>query len=177
MKMERIARRARLLAGLTTTLMIAVPLIVLAVLAIGGIDAQALRQTYNISVMPDDPGTGPIFVWLAVEAVRLALFLWVLWCVRGWMIACARAQVFAGATARHVQRIGTGLILLAVAHVVGNTIIVAALTWNNPAGERTLAVGFGSTEVLLMLAAGLVTLFGWIQAEAARISAENEGFV
>ena len=177
MKMEQIARRARILSTITVALMIMIPLAAIAVLATGRVDAEALRTTYGITVMPDDPGTGPILVWFGVEAVRMALVLWVLWSVRGWLVACARGRVFAGQTARHVQRIGSGLMALAVAHVLGNTIIIAALTWNNPAGQRSLAIGFGSTEILLLLAAGLMTLFGWIQAEAARLSAENEGFV
>ncbi|MEX0370528.1 MAG: hypothetical protein AB3N09_07840, partial [Tateyamaria sp.] len=163
--------------GATTALMIAIPLILLTVLATGGVDTETLRTSYNISQMPDDPGTGPTLIWLGVETMRLTIFLWVLWCVRSWLMACARGLVFAGETARYVQRIGTGLLVLAAAHVIGNTIIIAALKWNNPAGERSLAIGFGSTEVLLLLAAGLVTLFGWIQSEAARLSAENEGFV
>ncbi|WP_299685257.1 DUF2975 domain-containing protein [uncultured Tateyamaria sp.] len=177
MTTERIARRARVLAAVTTVLIGVVPLAVLIVLASAGADAEALRTAYGIKVMPDDPDVGPTMVWLGVEALRLGLFLWILWCVRGWLTACGRGQVFAGQTARHVQRIGTGLLMLAVAHVLGNTIIIAALTWNNPAGQRSLAIGFGSTEVLLLLAAGLMTLFGWIQSEAARLSAENEGFV
>ena len=177
MTTHHIARRARHLAIFTTALMGVVPLAVLVLLITGGLDAETLRMSYGIKVMPDDPGVGPVFVWLGTEALRLGLFLWVLWCVRGWLIACGRGQVFAGQTARHVQRIGTGLLALAVANVVGNTVIIAALTWNNPVGQRSLAIGFGSTELLLLLAAGLMTLFGWIQSEAARLSAENEGFV
>ncbi|MEX0369549.1 MAG: hypothetical protein AB3N09_02900, partial [Tateyamaria sp.] len=59
MTTERIVRRARLLAGATTALMIAIPLILLTVLATGGVDTETLRTSYNISQMPDDPGTGP----------------------------------------------------------------------------------------------------------------------
>ena len=177
MKLDKIARRARILAMATLALMIVIPLAAVVVLATGGVDADTLRATYGITLMPDDPGAGPTLVWLGVEVLRLALLLWVLWCLRGWLVACARGQVFSGHTARHVQRIGAGLMALAIAHVVGNTVIIAALTWNNPVGQRSLAIGFGSTEVLLLLAAGLMTLFGWIQSEAARLSAENEGFV
>lgn len=177
MEMTRIARRARLLAGVMVAMMIALPVAAVAVLATGGVDSETLRTTYGIRTMPDDIGTGPTFVWLWVETLRMALVLWVLWSVRRWLVACARGAIFAADTARHVQRIGSGLLVLAAAHVIGNTVIVAALTWHNPAGQRSLAVGFGSAEVLLILAAGLMTLFGWIQSEAARLSAENEGFV
>ncbi|MEL6450247.1 MAG: hypothetical protein AAFQ19_03230 [Pseudomonadota bacterium] len=177
MELTRIARRARLLAGATLALMIAIPCAALGVLATGGADAAALRTAYGIARMPDDPGAGPIMIWLGVEALRMGLVLWVLWCVRGWLMACARGHVFARPTARQIQRIGTGLLTLALAQIVGNTAIIAALTWNNPPGQRVLSITFGSAEVFLILAAGLLSLFGWIQAEAARLSAENEGFV
>ncbi|WP_415922230.1 hypothetical protein [Tateyamaria sp. SN6-1] len=174
---DRISRRARILAVATTVLMILVPITALIALGTGSIDADTLRATYGVTTLPDDIGTGPTFVWITVEAVRMALFLWLLWLVRSWLRACASGQVFAGHTARQVQRIGAGLLALAAAHIVGNTIIIAALTWNNPPGERSLAIGFGSADCLMLLAAGLMTLFGWIHAEAARLSAENEGFV
>ena len=177
MSLERIARRASLLARLITVLIIALPLAALITLGTGTAATETLSQVYGIKVMPDDPGAGPTLVWIAVEAARLGLFMWVLWGVRGWLVACARGAVFAGQTAQHIQRIGRRMVVLAIAHVVGNTIIIAALTWNNPPGQRALAIGFGSTEGLLLLAAGLMTLFGWIQSEAARLAEENEGFV
>ena len=177
MKMDHITRRARILAAMTTVFMILVPVTGLIVLATGGVDRDTLRATYGVTQMPEVLAAGPTFVWIGVEAARMALFLWVLWRVRGWLIACGDGAVFAGQTARHVQRIGTGLVALAVAHVLGNTIIVAALTWDNPVGQRSLSIGFGSSECLLLLAAGLMTLFGWIQAEAARLATENESFV
>ena len=177
MTTDDIARRARRLAVFTTALIGIVPLGILILLATGSVDMETVRMRYGIKLMPDDPGFGPTLVWLGVEALRLGLFLWLLWCVRGWLVACGQGRVFTGQTARHVQQMGTGLILLAVAQVVGNTVIIAALTWNNPEGQRSLAIGFGSAELLLLLAAGLMSLFGWIQSEAARLSAENEGFV
>jgi len=176
-KMEQITRRTRRLATLTTAFMVLVPLASLFGLAVDGVDMDALRTAYGITLMPDVLSVGPTLVWAGVEAGRMLLFLWVLWCVRGWFLACAGGAIFAGQTARHVQRIGTALVVMAVAHVLGNTVIVAALTWDNPAGQRSLAVGFGSTECLLLLAAGLMTVFGWIQSEAARLNAENEEFV
>ncbi|MEM9870457.1 MAG: hypothetical protein AAF822_04315 [Pseudomonadota bacterium] len=177
MSIERIARRARLIARLITGLIVAIPLTALIALGSGAADTEALQTIYGLSLVPDDPGTGPKLVWIGVETLRLALLMWVLWGVRGWLVACGRGDVFGGQTAQHIQRIGRRMVLLAVAHRAGNTVIIAALTWNNPPGTRSLAIGFGSTECLLLLAAGLMTLFGWIQSEAARLAEENKGFV
>ncbi len=177
MNQDRIARRASLLTHLATALLILIPLGVAILLANGGVTAQSVQAHYQISVMPNDPGTGPLLVWCAVEGMKLAVLLWIIWQVRAWLSACAMGAVFTSGTARLVQRIGAALLGLAALHIVGYSVVTVALTWHNPPGQRALAIGFGSTEIILVLAAGLVTLFGWIQAEAARISLENESFV
>ena len=177
MNTDRISHRARQLSYLATACLFLVPLGALIILATGGVTNDALRASYAIQKMPDELGLGPLAIWLGVEAVRMGLLLWVIWCLRTWLVACASGAVFAGTTALHVQRIGVGLLCLAGAHIIGHPIVVAALTWGNPVGERSLSVAFGSAEVFLILAAGLVTLFGWIQSEAARLAAENESFV
>jgi hypothetical protein len=177
MHSRRISRRARLLSHLATALLVALPMGAVTVLAMGAVTPDALRMAYGVSVMPDTLATGPTLTLIGVEALKMAVFLWVIWCVRAWLIACADGRVFEAHSARHIQRIGTGLLVLAVAHIIGHTVIVGALTWGNPVGQRALAIRFGSTELFLLLTAGLMTLFGWIQAEAARLAAENEGFV
>lgn len=177
MNTDRISARARFLSNLATGLLFGIPVAAVTILATGGITADSLQAAYNVQKVPETLGTGPTIIWLAVEAAKMAVFLWVIWCVRAWLIACAQGHVFSGQTARRIQQIGVGLSVLAVAHVLGHTIAVLALTWGNPPGERALAISFGSTELFLLLAAGLMTLFGWIQADAARLAAENEGFV
>lgn len=177
MNTDRISKRARLLSALATALLLVIPAGAALIMATGGFDVESLRAAYGVQVTPDVLATGPTLIWFAVEVVKLAVLLWVIWCARAWLLACAGGRVFSGQTARRIQQIGIGLIGLAVAHVVGHTIAVLALTWGNPAGERALTISFGSTELFLLLAAGLVTLFGWIQAEAAQLDAENKGFV
>lgn len=177
MNANRISHRARLLSYVATILLAVLPVGVIIILATGGATVDALRTAYGIQVMPETLATVPIMIWALVEMIKLALLMWVIWCVRAWLIACARGHVFDAHSARHIQFIGTGLLAVGVAHIVGHTIIVGALTWDNPTGQRALAIRFGSTELFLLLTAGLMSLFGWIQAEAARLVAENESFV
>lgn len=177
MQQDRFSSKARMLAHLATAFMIAAPIGAVMLLASGAVDNGALQRAYQIQTMPADPGVIPLLIWFAVEALRFGLFLWVIFSMRGWLMACAKGAVFAGRTARRVRDMGTGLMLLALAHLVGHTVIVLALTWNNPTGARSLSVSIGSMELLLLLAAGLVSLFGWVQGEAARLSQENQSFV
>ncbi|WP_299294715.1 hypothetical protein [uncultured Tateyamaria sp.] len=177
MSMDRLSRRARYLAWVTTAVMVLLPLGTVVFVASGGVDSAMLRAHYGVAVMPEALQPGPTLVWLGVEAARMALLLWIMWCVRRWLVLCSGDQALSPRAAQFVVRAGTGLMVLALAHVAGNTVIVGALTWDNPAGQRALSIGFGSTEILLVLAGCLVTLFGWIQFEAARLRAENEAFV
>ncbi|MFL4469241.1 hypothetical protein ACERZ8_04905 [Tateyamaria armeniaca] len=177
MMTDKISHRARWLSYLAMTCFLVLPLGALALLATGGVNEDALRAHYAGLSLPEQLGTTPVLIWAGVEATKMALLLWVIWCLRTWLVACAQGEVFAATTARLIRRMGIGLLTLAGVSVIDHTIVVAALTWGNPAGQRSLAVGFGSSELFLFLTAGLVALFGWIQAEAARISAENEAFV
>lgn len=172
-----ISRRALLLSHIVTGAMVLLPVGAIVAFATKGVTPEALQVSYGITIMPAQIAPVPTLVWFAVEAVKMGVLIWVLWCLRTWLMACAQGQVFAARSSRHIQRIGFGLVLLGGAHVLGHTIAVLALTWGNPVGQRSLAIALGSTELVLFFAAGLVTLFGWIQAEAARLASENEGFV
>ncbi|MGL4238491.1 MAG: hypothetical protein ACRCSW_20690, partial [Tabrizicola sp.] len=72
-------------------------------------------------------------------------------------------------------QIGRALILVAVFTVVTPTLVTLILSWNAP--QRTLAIGIDSGTLGFLMAAGLLTVIGWAMREAARVKAENEGFV
>ncbi|WP_052249525.1 hypothetical protein [Tateyamaria sp. ANG-S1] len=172
-----IARRARQFEWATIGLLTV--LIVAAAIAIadGGLSVADLRAEYDIRHFPETPTLWSVTLWRVIEIASYILLLWVLWCVRGWLAACADGETFQGDTARRVLRIGQGLLALAVVEIVSNTVIILALTWNNPTGERTLSITIDGSGLFLLLAAALLTLFGYIQSEAARLMAENREFI
>lgn len=172
-----IARRARQFEWATIGLLVL--LVVAAVIAIadGGLSVADLREEYDTRHFPETPSAWAITLWRTIEIASYTLLLWVLWCVRGWLAACANGETFQGDTARRVIRIGQGLLALAIVEIVSHTAIILALTWNNPAGERTFSIAIDGTGMFLILAACLLTLFGYIQSEAARLMAENREFV
>lgn len=154
-------------------------LLVVAVIAIaeGGLSVAELREDLDIENFPETPAAWAIAFWRTVELASFGLLLWVLWCVRGWLAACADGDTFEIETARRVLRIGQGLLALAIVDFLSHTFIVLALTWNNPDGQTSLSIEFDGASLFLLLAAALLTLFGYIQSEAARLMAENKAFV
>ncbi|APX12884.1 hypothetical protein [Tateyamaria omphalii] len=172
-----IAKRARQFEWATIGLLVVLALAAIIAIADGGLSVADLRDDYDIKNFPDTPTLWAITLWRVIEIASYILLLWVLWSVRGWLAACANGDTFQLDTARRVLRIGQGLLALAVVEILGNTIIILAVTWNNPAGERTLSIALDGSGLFTLLAAALLTLFGYIQSEAARLMAENREFI
>ena len=172
-----IAKRARQFEWATIGLLALLVVAAAIAIADGGLSIAELRDDYDIANFPETPTVWAVTLWRVIEIASYILLLWVLWCVRGWLAACADGNTFEGDTARRVLRIGQGLLALAVVEIISHTIVVLAVTWNNPAGERTLSIGIDGSGLFTLLAAALLTLFGYIQSEAARLMAENKEFI
>ncbi|GGX58177.1 hypothetical protein GCM10007385_28470 [Tateyamaria omphalii] len=172
-----ITRRARQFEWATIGLLGLLVIAAVVAIADGGLSVTDLREEYDTKHFPETPSAWAITLWRTIEIASYALLLWVLWCVRGWLSACANGDTFHSDTARRVIRIGQGLLALAIVEIISHTVIILALTWDNPTGERTLSITIDGTGMFLVLAACLLTLFGYIQSEAARLMAENEAFV
>ncbi|MBY5933779.1 DUF2975 domain-containing protein [Tateyamaria omphalii] len=172
-----IAKRARQFEWATIGLLVLLVVAAAIAIADGGLSIADLREEYDTKNFPETPAPWAIMLWRVIEVASYILLLWVLWCVRGWLSACADGETFQGDTARRVLRIGQGLLALAVVEIVSRTIIILALTWNNPPGERTLSITIDGSGLFMLLAAALLTLFGYIQSEAARLMAENREFI
>lgn len=84
-------------------------------------------------------------------------------------------EVLSEGNANAILRIGRSLLLVALFTVAVPTLQTLILSWNAP--QRTLSVGIDSGTLGFLMAAGLLTVIGWAMVEAARIKAENEGFV
>ena len=172
-----IAKRARQFEWATIALLLIMLIAVPIALADGTLSVDKLREEYDITNFPEIPSGWAVNLWRVIELGGYTLICYVVWCVRGWLAACANGDTFQADTARRVLRIGQGLLLIAILNIVSHTIIVLAVTWNNPAGERTLSIAIDGSGLFTLLAAALLTLFGYIQSEAARVMAENREFI
>ena len=57
------------------------------------------------------------------------------------------------------------------------TLLVLALTADNPAGTKILQIGLSSESLGLILTAALFITIGAVMHEAARLAEENAGFI
>jgi hypothetical protein len=84
-------------------------------------------------------------------------------------------EVLSDANADAILSIGRALLLVGVLTVLVPTLQTLILSWNAP--QRMLSIGLDGGTLGFLMAAGLLTVIGWAMREAARVKAENEGFV
>lgn len=170
-------RIARPLSYLTTLALVGYPLALLVMVLTGSFNEAHLRDAFDMVPLPEQ-FTAPVWITVyATAAMSVALVLLALWNMRALLSLYAMGDVLGSEAALRIRRIGHCLLALAIWGVLAHTLDVAALTWNNPAGERSLSVAFSNTDLFLFLAAGLMTVIGWAMTEAADVASENRGFV
>lgn len=173
----RTQRLARPLSYLTTAALLGYPAAMILMALTGYFDATHLRETYASLTIPAHI-TLPVWSALyATAVVSIALVTLALWNMRALLSLYAIGDVLGAGAALRIRRIGHCLLALAVWSVLSHTLDVAALTWNNPPGTRSLSVAFSNSDLFLFLAAGLMSVIGWAMSEAARVADENRSFV
>lgn len=170
-------RIARPLSLLTTAVLIAYPLALLAMALTGSFNIAYLRDTYDLVALPEVFALPALIATYAIALVSVALTCAVLWNIRALLRLFSQGDVVGPETARIISRIGTLLLVLATYSVVAHTLTVLALTLGNPPGGRSLSVAVNSTDLFLFIAAGMMIVIGLAMSEAARIADENRAFV
>lgn len=178
--MQDSARVFRLSSGLyrgTTVLLLLLPLLVLGYglwgIAHPGWLAGAFAELPEGTTLTGTKSTAV----LAIGALALGPMLMALWQMRGLFARYRRGEILSPACAGHIRRCGGALVLLALAQFLIRPLQILALTADNPAGQKVLAIGLSSEVLWLALAGGLLVVIGRVMAEAARLAEENAGFV
>lgn len=173
----RVIRLARPLYWICSTAMVVLPILVAYASATGGITEARLRARFGHLSLPDPiDATGWAAVF-AMAALSVALVLLALWHMRALFALYRDGRILGRETANRIRRIGQAVLALSVVGVLGDTLVVLALTLDNPPGERTLSVAFGNDDLFLAMAAGLLIVIGWAMTEAARVAEDNAGFI
>ncbi|MEX3017134.1 hypothetical protein [Gymnodinialimonas hymeniacidonis] len=173
----RLRRIARPMSYLVTAAMVLLPLALIIAALSGAYDEAYLRSTFSGVTLPEQIGT---FAWIVIYGIAIlsvGLILTALWQMRTLFSLYAMGDVFGPDAARAIRQTGLTLLVLAAVGVIGNTLIILALTTNNPAGQRALSIGFSSDDIFLFFTSGLLVAIGWAMSEATRIADENKGFV
>lgn len=89
----------------------------------------------------------------------------------------ARGAVFSLGTVQHLRGFASGLLGSSVAGLLAPTLLSVLLTWEAPAGQRSLAVALGGQHLLMLLFAGIVWQIAHAMARAIEIADDNAQIV
>lgn len=176
--MSDLSRLQRLSAQLywgALALSVVLPLIVLVYAGRGVTEPASL-----LSLVPELPAGTPVSPAQAglVAGVSLVAVLPLVAALRRMvrLFANYRAgEVLSAENAEAILGIGRNLSLAALFSVLVPTLERLILSWHAP--QRVLSIALDDGTLGYLIAAGLLTVIGWAMAEAARVKAENEGFV
>ncbi len=143
-------------------------------------DAELLRATLaEMTGLAIPPELTPLAYWgsLVASSLPFALGLAALVVTRRLFLGYARGEIFTAQAARRLGSLGTLLLAGVGAGVVARTLAVLALTWENPPGQRQLAISFDSQDFGLAVLALLLMVVAWVLGEAARLAEENRQFI
>lgn len=86
-----------------------------------------------------------------------------------------KGSVFTRQHVHYFKKIGIVLVIYSTLGIMlSNMIFVLAATFDNPPGQRILSLGFGTTNVEVLVIAGLIILTSWIMAEGFKLKEEHE---
>lgn len=111
-------------------------------------------------------------VWLALLPMFGALSH-----MRGLFRLYRRGDILTDTCAHHILRTGQWLVTLAGTSLLIKPLQTVLMTYDNPPGQRALAIGIDSSMLGFLLAGGLLVAIGWVMREAALVAQENAGFV
>lgn len=112
-----------------------------------------------------------------VMAVPLGLLLVGVWHAQRCFVRFAQGQVFTAEATARLRRFAGWVAAAALGALLAGVVASVVLTWNNPPGQRHLAIGIGSDHVFTLFFAGLVWLMAAVIGEGQALAEENQGFV
>lgn len=114
---------------------------------------------------------------LSVSLLQMIPLVWALDHLRRLFAGYRRGAVLTADAARHIRKVGLGLMLTALLRLLAQPLSAIALTAAAPPGSRMLVLGLSSNELGLLLAAGVMAVIGLAMEDAAKAAEENRGFV
>lgn len=114
---------------------------------------------------------------LAIGLVPAGLFVAAMLRLAGLFARFGRGQVLEEENAERLTRIGWLLTALGMATPLARTLQGLALTFDNPPGQRQLAISIDPGTFGALAAGAALVAFGLVLREAVRLSDENQSFV
>jgi Protein of unknown function (DUF2975) len=174
---DRLQVASRWMGAFCAGLVLLLPLALAAYWALGDTGALAARANLPAAAVAAPLQGWQRLVGALLGAAALAPLLAGLWQARKCFVQFAHGQVFTQQAARHLKHFAAWMLVAAVAGVVMGAAMSALLTWNNPPGQRHLALAIGTDQAFTVFFAGMVWLMAAVIAQGQAMAEENASFV
>jgi len=84
---------------------------------------------------------------------------------------------FKAATGRSVRFLGATIVAYAISRLVNYTLVILALTYDNPPGKKEFSIAVDTTNLTVLMIGIIILLVGHILTEATKLAEENRQFV
>ena len=134
-----------------------------------------------------DPGTinyqaehiGPINLLLgcAISMIPTGILIYGLFRLKALFLLYQQAKFYTEANIKHLRAFATALFAKALITPITGALISVVITMNNPPGQRSLSIGFGSNEIAAGFIAAVFMIIASIMIEGRKIAEENAEIV
>jgi hypothetical protein len=132
------------------------------------------RLALPVTAQPSETTVQLLIVAFLVQA---GLVLWALHVLQKAFHEIALHDIVSTESARLMRLSGTAFILNATAMVLAPPLVSLIVSLDLPAGNRFLAISFGTSELLALIVSGTLIVFGHLLAVAAEVDDDNRRII
>lgn len=167
---NRIRRVSRRFQWLVAALRIALPLALVFLwmtLSLEELDVAGPLAAYGPLTTVERLGA------IAITALPLLIFLYALGQLQRLFRLYAMGSFFERENVACLSKMGWALLLSAPVSVVYKAALSVWLSFDQPTGERSLAISISSNDIAMLTFGGAIIIVSWVMAEAVEVSKEN----
>ncbi|HBM88387.1 MAG TPA: hypothetical protein DD437_07585 [Rhodobiaceae bacterium] len=171
---ERIKRISNRFQWLIAALRIALPLLMVFLwmtLSLDELEVVGPLSAYGPLTMTERLGA------IAITLLPLFIFLHALGKLQLLFRLYAAGKFFERENVACLSKMGRALLLSAPASVLYKAALSVWLSFDQPAGERSLSISISSNDIAMLTFGGAIIIVSWVMAEAVEISKENAQIV
>ncbi|WP_282605873.1 DUF2975 domain-containing protein [Pelagibius sp. Alg239-R121] len=175
--LNRIQRAGRVMSGLCLLIIFALPLILALVWTnLEHLGPEVLAQLPS-QVRFEALGPGTLLLGFAINLLPVIVLIYGLIQLRRLFTSYSQGIIFSSEQAGRLRKFALASILSVCVQILSNSLLSVVLTFNNPPGNRQLAVSLSSDQLGTIFLGAVFLVIAWIMGEASRIAEDNAQIV
>ncbi|EGU39632.1 hypothetical protein VII00023_12773 [Vibrio ichthyoenteri ATCC 700023] len=134
-----------------------------------------IQLGFDISAFTQEPLTLSARLWAFAASMVPCGILMYAFSILARLFKCyEKAEVFTLDTVKYFNNLGRVFFLWAFGNVIYSGLISVALSFNNPPGERILAITFAGLDLMSIFCGFIVLTIAWVMKEAQQLADEHQ---